>query len=202
MHVLFPYYIRGINLFLFLLVLGGSDSGSRAPLLCRSLPWPDPGTCGDLGEGLHASGLSVSDCSYQCCQLLHPSPSCASPLWPGFWYFIVLWNYLHKILNKSEKWPPRWLSAVFPSLLSCYNQSSPCSKTSLSQKLLMENAQDWGIINGQHTDCGHAQLFKNLGISHENPHFWLLLKGQNNCQHHSHISKGNTQLKLSDGCLL
>lgn len=107
MHVLFPCYIRGINLFLSLLVWGGSDSGSQTPLLCRSLPWPAPGTWGDLGEGFHASGLSVSGSSYQCCQLLHPSPSRASPLWPGFWYFIVLWNYLHKSLNKSEKWPLR-----------------------------------------------------------------------------------------------
>lgn len=69
--------------------------------------WPAPGTCGDLGEGLCASYSSVSGSSYQCCQLLHASPSRASPLWPGFWYFIVRWNYLHKILNKSEKWPLR-----------------------------------------------------------------------------------------------
>ena len=33
MHVLFPCYTRGIGLFLSLLVLGGSDSGSRASLL-------------------------------------------------------------------------------------------------------------------------------------------------------------------------
>lgn len=39
-----------------------------------------------------------------------------------------------------------------------------------------------------HRLLAHA-IVKSLGISHENPYFWLLLKSQRNWQQHFHISK-------------
>lgn len=119
---------------------GASDLGSLAPSLCRS-----PGTCSPLptklgtrGRGWFSSWLWLiyPNPPYQHRQSFHHSPSCASPLQPDFrWYFIVLWNYLHEILNKNEKW------ALTASTLAPCNFSFPSPRpqsTKWTQPLLTD----------------------------------------------------------------